>query len=269
MTTIANHTSYFRKKLKEELASRCSRNSRYSIRAFARALQIDVGALSRVLAGKQIPSFKLAQKIVDGLGLDKEERRIFLTSLAESQRERGLQRLSPIFAAFEESPKAKELSLEMYRVIADWYHAAILELTFVDEFQSNPRWIAKELGITIAEAKLAMERLVEFGLLGEKNGKLFKTNSKLTTADKHITTPALRKNQKQFLELATHSLENDPIEERSMTSMTMAIDPEKLPAAKEMIRDFNSKLCKFLESGKRKRVYNLEIGLYPVQKKGE
>ena len=71
----------------------------------------------------------------------------------------------------------------------------------------------------------------------------------------------------QFLEKAVVSLEEDPIEERSITSMTMAIDPEKLPAAKKMIREFNQTLCQFLENGKRKRVYNLGVALYPIQKK--
>ncbi len=45
-------TSYFRDLLSAELARRCRRNSRYSLRAFAKALVVDVATLSRVLAGK-------------------------------------------------------------------------------------------------------------------------------------------------------------------------------------------------------------------------
>ena len=269
---VMNENTFYKTQLKKELAARIERNPRYSIRAFSKALDIDVGAFSRILSGKQIPSFKLAQKILSGLDLQPEDLDRFMDSIAQTQRSRNLERLSPLVRKYQQKskhPKTADLSIDLYRIIADWYHFAILELTFVDEFQSHPRFIAKELGITVTEASLAVERLMNFGLLQEQDGVYIKTDVSLSTADKHLTTPALRKNQKQFLEKAIHSLENDPIEERNMSSMTMAIDPEKLPVAKQMIREFNQALCKFLESGKRKRVYNMEIALYPLQTKNK
>lgn len=262
--------AFYQQKLKSELAGRCERNPRYSIRAFAKALNVDVGALSRILSGKQIPSFKLAQTLLAALNLEAEELDQFMDSVAETQKGRNLERLSPLVRKYKTKltdAKPSDLSIDLYRILADWYHVAILELTFTDEFQPNPRYIAKELGITVTEASLAVGRLESFGLLKIEDGIYSKTNAALSTADKHLSTPALRKNQKQFLDKAIHSLENDPIQERSITSMTMAIDPEKLPIAKQMIREFNQSLCKFLESGKRKRVYNMEIALYPLQVK--
>jgi uncharacterized protein (TIGR02147 family) len=255
--------------LKEELAKRCEKNHRYSVRAFAKALAIDVGALSRILGGKQIPSFRVTQQVLSQLDLAPEQEQDFLASIAETQRRRGLQRLSPLFKNLGARMVQSDLSIDLYRVIADWYHVAILELTFTKDFNSDPKWIADNLGISQCEAKLAIDRLLNLELLRIENGKLVKSNEQLTTTDKTVTTPALKKNQKQFLKKATESLENDPIEERNMTSMTMAIDPEKLPEAKQMIRAFNKTLCEFLESGKRSRVYNLGIALYPIQKKQE
>lgn len=263
-----NESAFYRKRLQSLLAERCDRNPRYSVRAFARALDIDVGTLSRVLSGKQIPSFKLSQRLTSGMDLTAEEERKFIASVAETQRSRGTERLNPVFRSIREGvTPAADLSIDHYRIIADWYHVAILELTFNEDFESSPRWIAKELGISAAEASLAINRLLEFGLLKkDSQGRLRKTDARLTTADKHLSTPALRKNQKQFLEKAIHSLENDPIESRNISSMTMSIDPDQLPLARQMIREFNQSLGKLLESGKRKRVYNLEIALYPIQK---
>ena len=263
-------SAFYQKRLKEELANRCERNPRYSVRAFARALQIDAGALSRILAGKQVPSYKLSKQLMDALDMNQAEQRLFLSSLADVQKARGLERLSPVFAAFDQAfPEQREFSIDVYRVIADWYHIAIMELTFVEGFQPTARWVAKQLGISAVEAQLALDRLLELGLLEKKGTKVIKSAKQLTTADKHLTTPALRKNQRQLLEKAIDSLENDPIDSRNVSSMTMAIDPSKLPAAKEMIREFNRKLCAFLEDGKKKRVYNLGIALYPLQKDQE
>jgi uncharacterized protein (TIGR02147 family) len=263
-----SETVFYQDCLKRVLSERCVRNPRYSIRAFARSLGVDVGALSRILAGKQVPSYKLSQKILSVLELSPEEQERFFASVAEKQRSRNLQRLNPVLRRFKaQASTPADLSIDLYRVIADWYHFAILELTFIEDLQSSPSWIAKELGIPVAEATLAIERLIKLNLLKIESGRYIKTEEQLSTMDKHLTTPALRRNQEQFLEKAIDSLENDPIEERNMSSMTMAIDPDRLPIAKQLIREFNQSLCRFLESGKRRRVYNLEIALYPIQSK--
>jgi uncharacterized protein (TIGR02147 family) len=151
--------------------------------------------------------------------------------------------------------------------MSDWYHTAIMTLSLTEGFRVEAQWISRQLGITVTEARLALDRLLELGLLQEQDGKVKMNDEPFMTADRHLTTPALRKLQKQTLEKAIHSLENDPIEERNMTTMTMAIDPEKLSAAKALIDEFNLKLSAFLESGPRKQVYNLGICLYPLQKK--
>lgn len=262
-----SEVAFYQRCLREELQRRCERNPRYSVRAFARALGIDVGTVSKLLSGKQTPSMKLALRILSAIELSEADEKAFLSSLAEAQRGRKLQRVSAAFRNFNEDVRPRELSIDLYRVIGEWYHAAILELTYTKRLRNSPREIAKLLEISAAEAKLAVQRLLQLGLLAEQDGALIKTSAQFTTANKNLTSPALRKNQKQFLEKAIFSLENVPIEERSVTSMTMAIDPERLPAARQMIRDFNQALCQFLESGKRTRVYNLGVALCPLQVK--
>lgn len=265
----AAQTPYYREKLRQELASRCERNPRYSVRAYAMALELDAGTLSKLLNGKQIPSYKLSERLMKGLCLGQQEQEMFLSSVVEIQKNRQLQRLSPRLRAYQTTRTTADLSLDLYRIVSDWHHFAILELTYHEDFDSSPRWIAKELGISVIEAQMAVDRMLQFNLLKRHKNTLVKTNEQLSSVDKHLTTPAHKKNQKQFLEKAITSLENDPLEERSMTSMTMNIDPEKIPVAKRMIRDFNQALCQYLETGKRKRVYNMQISLYPLQKKSK
>ena len=254
---------FYRQKLQDELSARCDRNPRYSLRAFAQALDLNAGTLSRIFSGKQVPSPKLAQKLAASLDLDSQESENFFRSLTEKQSNRLRQRA----AAAYPQPKPQDLSLKHLRVIADWYHVAILELTYVRGIDLQPRAIAKALGISTTEAKLALERLLELGLLREEGKRLVKTSAQLSSADKQLTNAALRRHQRELLEKAIHSLENDPIEARSVTAMTMAIDERKLPEAKKMISDFNRQLCAFLECGERRTVYNLGVALYPLQKR--
>ncbi|MGZ3740999.1 MAG: DUF4423 domain-containing protein, partial [Bdellovibrionota bacterium] len=63
------------------------------------------------------------------------------------------------------------------------------------------------------------------------------------------------------------AIEAVPTEERDITSMTMAIDPRRLPLAKTLIRKFRFRLADLLETGDRTEVYNLNVQLVPVTKK--
>lgn len=255
--------------LKNELAKRIDRNSKYSVRAFAKSLEVDSGALSRILSGKQIPSAKVVNKILENMLFEPSEREELLLSIKLTQQNRNLTRRNQFQK--EERPVTtglfKSLDIDVFRVMGEWFHSAIMELTFVKGFSSSPKWISSKLAISETEACLAIDRLKRLELIKEDENKtLKKTDQFLDTKDKHLTTPALRKNQKQFLEKAIESLENDSIHERSMTSMTMAIDESRIEEAKKVINEFNQKMSTFLESGEQTRVYNLSIALYPLQK---
>lgn len=63
-------------------------NPRYSLRAFARRLEISAGSLSAILSGKRVISKKLAEKIADRLGLDDQSRSELLKTFVSLPRKR-------------------------------------------------------------------------------------------------------------------------------------------------------------------------------------
>ena len=66
---------------------------------------------------------------------------------------------------------------------------------------------------------------------------------------------------------AIAALEYSPVEERDVSSVTMAIDVQRIPLAKEAIRAFRRRLMRLLEAGSPDEVYNLNIQLVPVTRK--
>jgi uncharacterized protein (TIGR02147 family) len=250
--------------LKAELARRRVVNTRYSLRSFASALNVNAGYLSRVLAGHTHLSVGAAKRICASLNLTAAETKEILASAANAAEARQLTRA---IGGISEEPRpsaTKELETDTYAVISDMHHYAILESTFLADFRPDPRWIAKRLGITALEVEFAIARLLRLGLLKKENGTLKKTDSYLTTKDKSVTNPALKKSQRQILRLARLALDRDQIETRSATGMTMAIDPAKVPLAKQMIQTFMEQLCSVLESGERKEVYQLGVNLFAL-----
>jgi uncharacterized protein (TIGR02147 family) len=260
--------SYYTKLLRSELEERIAKNANYSLRAYARSLGINAGALSAIMSGQRPLSLKQALKLLARLDLDAATHRHFLQSVVERQQKRDLRRRDPKVKqyAFAGAEAGRPLNIDIFHMIADWYHAAILELSYEEDFKASPQWIAKELGISVMESKAALERLMEFGLLEEVDGKLVKRDAKLELADPYSTSAARRRKQKQIRQKAIEAIDQDPVESRYMTTITMCIDPALLPEARRRIDEFNDSLCAFLESGARKQVYTMELGLFALQK---
>ncbi len=262
---------FYQELITKELARRIDKNSSYSLRSFALSIQIDPGALSSVLNGKKLLTPFLTDKVMESLSLSPKEKDQFLDSVANSyiisKRKKYPQAIKELLKKKSETlnKKTQNLSEETFRVIADWYHYAILQMVKNENFNLEISEIAKKLEITPTATKFAIERLKKLNLLIEKGGTLFRTENPLSISDLSKTTPALRKRIKQITQKSTESLENDPISIRNHTTMTMSIDPDLLPEAKERIQKFMDELSDFLEA-KNKKVYELQINLFPLEK---
>lgn len=227
-------------------------NSRFSLRAYARRIGVSAGALSAMLNGKRTITKKMALKFADKLSLDPQEKSEFISSLQNSTAQK------------KEMISYLKLTTDQFRLIADWEHFAILSLIRTKNFQSDPQWIATRLGISITKANQALARLIELRLV-TKNSKseLSRTKTNFRTSD-DIIDFGLRKANDVSLDLARQSLYRDDIRDRDFSSITFAINPNKLAEAKTLIRQCQDDLALLLESGPCSEVYRFSSQLYPL-----
>ncbi len=231
--------------LRREFARRRQKNAAYSLRAFSRALQISPARLSQVLSRKRPVTANQLEKISNTLMLSPAERRAVKRSA------------SPKTATFVDFDR------EVFEFVSDFQHTAILALFDTRDAKAKPVWIAKRLGISAVEARDSLERLVKLGLLTATSGTLAPTHANLATRS-DVPSAALRKLHGQMITKAAASLENHSVDERDITSITMAVDKTKLKEAKAMIREFRRSLCAHLESGDKTEVFTLNIQLFPL-----
>src|SRR3954469_9027727 len=59
----------FRERLQRELATRCGRNARYSLRGFANFLGVDHASLSQILRGKRVVTPSTIRRLGGRIGL--------------------------------------------------------------------------------------------------------------------------------------------------------------------------------------------------------
>lgn len=238
----------FRYWLQRQLTERCKKNPLYSLRSFAKFLAMDPSSLSQILSGKRSLSKKTILAISTRLTITPEDW------------------LSLGFASSGDADLANyfQVNLDTFAVISDWYHYAILELTFVEGFSAEPAWISKKLSISTSEATLAVERLLRLGLLANAGESLVKTEKLITNRANVNTSDAHRELQRQVIAKALDAIDDCEPFQKDITSMTMAIDPKKLDQARELTRRYRREMCALLEEGTQTEVYNLTIQLYPV-----
>lgn len=233
--------------LKFELERRRKANPAYSLRAFARFLEMSPAALSQLISGKRGLSFKRLGSILDKLGLAPEENARAMRSL----KRRG------------ETTKPEVLKEDQFRLIADWYHYAILSLGEIKGASADPRWIARRLGIRVENANEALTRLRRMGLVQIKNGRFKQVPGPLRTSV-DVPSSSIRRYHKGILALAQNRMDEIAVERREYTSITMAINSKNVAKAKKIVREFKQDLNDLLEEGELDEVYQLSIQLFPL-----
>lgn len=254
-----------------EFEWRKGRNPSYSLRAFASAIGIQSSKATEVLKGKKGLSAAAAERIAGKLKWSESETEFFV-SLVESEHGRGSKNKEIARKKVDELSKREkfnEVSLDRFRIISDWFHFAILELTETKGFVSDVKWISQKLGIEKDIAERAIKRLIDSDLLVFKNGHFKQTLKNLATPS-GIPSRAIKEHHVQILRKAEESLECDGVEERDFSTMTMPIDSSKLSEAKEMMKEFRRRFCKAQEStDQTDRVYCLSVQFFPLDKKLE
>jgi uncharacterized protein (TIGR02147 family) len=253
----------YRTFLRDTFDRRRTNNASYSLRAYARDLDVSPPQLSCVLRGKKGLSLVSAQRVATNLGLSKKDQERFRL-LVEKEDARSSDKRTTALRQIRkgaESGKFLELKLDTYRLVSDWYHYSILELTAIPGVSITPDLVAAMLGLTPAVAKAAIARLSRLGLLKKVGRRWIKSEAHLTTTD-GVPSEAIRETNRQLLQKALAALEQQPLDERDFSTVTFAINPEKLPDAKRIIAAFRRQMIGLLETPPQSELYCLAVQLF-------
>ncbi len=266
--SLSINPNTYRTFLEKEFEIRKTRNPSYSLRAYARSLGIAAPKLSQILRGLCGLSKESAKKISERIGLEGNEQELFVT-LVESEHSRSKFGKSYAKAKLD-SLKFESydlIALEKFQIISDWWHFAILELTNLKSFKSDPAWIAKRLNISKEQASKAIELLLDHGLLKYDSSKknLKQTHANLATPTTGIPSQHIRSHHTQILSKAITSLETVGVAERDFSSNTLSIDATQIEEARKALREFRRKFCKKIQINKpQNRIYCLSMQFFPL-----
>lgn len=252
--------------LQSELLRRQTTNSSYSLRAFARDLNIEPSLLSKILRKKIPVTLKMLERLAPSAGLAEPHLSSYREYVKSSE---GLKSFVPL--------QDKQIRHEEFKLIQDWYHITIVELTLLSDFEPTAAWIAKKLGISEGEAALAVERLITLGLLERTSDGQFKKSGqgspglRIVSDDYPSYLKALRQSINQFGTKAMTAMHEVPSSLRVNTTLTVAIDSSLVAEAKKRIINFTRSLVDELEkkSQAKNHVYELMVSFFPLTKDSE
>jgi uncharacterized protein (TIGR02147 family) len=244
---------------------RNSKNKTYSMRAFARDLQIDSSSLAQFLNHKRQFSLEKCNSLVRNLGLSAVRERAVLSALLHGENVHDEYKDSD-FLILSES--AKEL-------MSSWLCYTLLSAMELKDFKSDVRWFAKRLKAPVDEVAHIFNLLESHDLISRKEKPWKTTGVRLSSGRKPdwtVVKAAMSGNFERFFQMFNAMNVEEVLygakKAADVSASTISIDVKKLPEAFQRINEFRRDLAQFLSGDEtcvtNDEVYRLQIQLFPL-----
>lgn len=221
---------------------------------------IHAGTLSQIINGKRALPLKDSRLFIKKLKLSANEKALFIESLYKKK---------PALDAIKISDEDSRIIIDesYYKIIVEWEHLALIELFDVKGFERTVEDAALKLDLTMNRAEVVVNNLSIAGLIQKtEDGRLERTHGSVKTSSE-IASRAIKDAHRETLKMASDRIEEIEVELRDFSSITLAIDPEKMSEAKVLIKEFRQKFDKLLSQDEnRTDIYRLAIQFFPLVK---
>lgn len=246
----------------------------WSYGAWAQSLGLKTtSSITKIINGEREPGPNMTKKMVHYFEFDEKQAQYF-RDLICLQKIKSNPRLSVLLMEkmgkdYPDS-RLRVMDDKSFLIISNWYYLALRELCRMQNFKEEPEWISEIFlfKVTSREISQAIKTLVQLDLLKrDSKGLLYLHEGRLDTSN-DIASEAIKRYHEQMLEHAKSAIRKITVEEREITSTSLLMSSANLKMAKDLIREFKQKFEKLMEEDCGDRVYQLQIQLFPLTKKG-
>lgn len=263
-TKLCNHSKcvflfaveHLVKYLNETYEVRKKKNARYSLRSFARDLNISSGRLVSIMQQKELPGEITLGKIFSNLSTSEDKKDKILKDLKRA-------RFKSKDHSFE-----KVLDSAQLEQMGHWETWAIYTLMQRQDFDGTAEWLSQNLDLAKDFVTERLQALVSIGLVRFEDQKYALKVGNVTSGS-GIPSKVMRELHKQFIKRGLESIEQVDIQFRDVSGITFCMDPEKMDEARTLITEFRSKMAGLIRSETPKsELYQLSVQFYPLLLKG-
>ncbi len=261
--------------IREILLERKENNPSYSLRSFARDLEISPGYLSNVLSGKRNISFDKADQFSVLLKLNPFRKKIFrlILQIEHEKNESKLPKLKEkLNRLLNETKRFTFIEMDSFKLLNDWKHLCVLELFDIDEDNEKTFiWFKERVTFDEIELEDILARLIRQGLVSRQEGIYKKIHEDLTVNTKRSNESS--RSIKKFHESVLEKAKNDYLEvhpdKKDYSALIIDLAEDEIPVLKKMITEFRSQFNNQSQKGKKDRVYCFSMQFFPLDKKVE
>ncbi len=252
--------------LHDWLTARQSVERSFSVRKLARQMEVSHALVVMLLQGKRVLKAKHATALAKGLGLSTAEKMYLQTMIEFGSAEAGEEKT--MMASWLQSMNPGEgfevREIDEFKILSGWIHFAILAFLEMRAATRDVEVVVKRFSHLVApnEIRSAFTRLFNQGLITrDLTGKFLTKYARVTSKD-DVASRGAREYFKEVSALAAMAVEKQDVLEREFQSFSIAMDPEKIGLAKEMIRKFRTELGLALKSDRASEVYQVNLQLF-------
>lgn len=245
--------------LTQILDERVRSNPSYSMRSYARDLNIAPSTLSEILKGKKGISSKKASEIVSALRLPEWQASHFLNLVAlkhsrsKADKEAALKNI--------ENQKAhvqiEKIKAEAMKSLTSTLDLAILECIHLKGFNNSAEWIAEKMKVSVKEINISVKRLINVRLLEISESGAWIDLSPFFTSSDGIPSEAIRAFNIDILRTMEKKIINEPINDRIMKSVVFSLEEKHMAEARNILDEAISKILNLASKSEEKKEHIL------------
>lgn len=245
-------------------------NPDISIRKWSKILGINSpDILSEILKRKKKLTLSLAKEVGPKLGFDSSEQLYFevMIRIINENIFDEKQILERVLSEIKQL-RGTKIIVEDNTIFSHWAHMAILSLSRVKNIKCTKESIKDYLIDSVSHEEIAecVNRLLDLKLLIQnENGELKRFHDHTISKNDVYQKPP-HNYFIQVSELAKRGSQ-EHAEDREFQCFSLSINHKQVPAFKEAIRNFRSKLGTLADSENSDQVYQVNIQFFPLSKK--
>ncbi|MEK2645811.1 DUF4423 domain-containing protein [Bdellovibrio sp. BCCA] len=244
--------------LHNEFEKRKNRNQRYSIRAFAKSLEMEAGALLRLMQGRRTAKDTTAISILKKLEAPLEVQSLILREL-ENRRQMNKKRMI--------APQKKIFPIHEFEDHIDIHHIYTLEALNLQQFKKTHQVpaLASALRISLDEATNIINLLTKLGAISVLDENFAVVYKSFSAVPYDFPSEKRKMLQKEFLKKAQEAIDLFPPELRETDMLSIPISSKDIEKIKMILKHTYSKIHKIsAKRTKHSHLYNLCLAFYPV-----
>ncbi|AZZ37376.1 hypothetical protein CIK05_11425 [Bdellovibrio sp. qaytius] len=253
--------------LTEEYRVRRAKNNKYSIRAFAKYLEVSHSMLSQIFLNQKGISEQMAEKISDKLHLSALEKSIFINSVVKcfarshTEKQKAAATLEKLKISYQNS---KLLTKEGLANINHWSYIAIFESIRLNKANTVDA-IGIYLNLPAKNIERVLNDLLYLKIIQIEAGQIKVSTSIQTTSD--ISNLAFKEYHVSLTEKMNEALEQHSANELEFQNAILSFRDDQMLEAKKMIREFVDQFnSQFHIESPAPPLYSLSVGLFKLNR---